>query len=168
METSRDLPIAFGPELVIRFFPDYAATHPLWFHFDVPDLSVLALPGDLSERLHRWSDYWDRTFHWDRGWPPGAPDRWWIEERDRLPHDVAIAFGSDFIVEFGDLYLHSTASAGSAATAAAAHALIAAEAAERARIHAEFASGTRYDAVAGGSSYADRLGARPQDEDLDS
>ncbi len=164
VQITLELPVGYGPELVIRLFPDYSAQHPLWFDFGYPDLSDLQLPDDLADRLHRWSAYWDSTFHWDHGWSAGAPDPWWTEEEDLLPRDVAIAFGSDFVIEAGDLYLHSTTIAAAPATAAAMHALVAAEADERARIRADITSGVRYEVVAGDTSYTEWLAAPQRDE----
>lgn len=164
VQSTPELPSAYGPELVIRFFPDYSAQHPLCFDFGYPEPSELQLPDDLADRLHRWSAYWDSTFHWDHGWPAGAPDPGWAEEADRLPRDVATASGSDFVVEAGGSYLHSTTVAAAPAAAAAVHALVAAEADERGRIHADFASGVRYDVDAGDTTDTEWLAAPQRDE----
>lgn len=164
VESTSKLPPGYGPEETVRFFPEYSLQHPLWFWFGYPTLADVQLPADLAERLHRWSAYWDSTFHWDDGWPVGTPETWWTEEEDNLSLDVAIAFGSDFVIEVDDRYLHSTTSAGSPQSAAALHALINAEIDERKQIRANVAAGARYDAVAGDTSYTAWLTDRQAEE----
>lgn len=164
IETTSELPAAYGPEVTVRFLLEYSSRHPLWFWFDYPDLADLQLPLHLADRLQRWSGYWDSTFHWDDGWPTGTPETWWTEEQARLPRDVAIALGSDFVIEVDGRYLHSTSSPGSLASAAALHALIAAETAERHQIRANIAAGANYDAVAGKTSYRAWLADRQSEE----
>jgi hypothetical protein len=113
VQVTTEIPSAYGPEVTIRFFPDYSLKHPLWFWFGHPDFNDLQLPADLDDRLHRWFAYWDTTFHWDDGWPAGSPETWWTEEEEHLPRDIAIAFGSDFVIEVDSGYLHSTTDADS-------------------------------------------------------
>lgn len=67
VKVTSERPVAYGPERMIRFFPEYSASHPLWFWFDYPVLSALQLPTDLAHRLERWSVYWNNAFHWDDG-----------------------------------------------------------------------------------------------------
>jgi hypothetical protein len=164
VEISSGSPSEYGPEVTVRFFPEYSLQHPLWFWFGHPDLADLQLPADLADRLRRWSAYWDRTFDWEDGWPDGAPEAWWTEEEDRLPRAIAMAFGSDFVVEADRRHLHSTGVAGSPASAAALHALIDAETEERRRIRADVDAGARYDAFAGDVSYSTWLADRPIEE----
>lgn len=164
VETTSERPMAYGPELTIRFFPEYSASHPLWFWFDYPDLAALQLPTDLADRLRRWSAYWDSTFHWNDGWPAGTPEQWWRDEEAQLPRDVAIALGSDFVIEVDGQYVRSTRSADSLTSAAAVHALIDVEKAERQRVRADFAAGSKFDAVAGDTSYQAWLAARQSEE----
>lgn len=154
----------YGPEHTIQFFPEYSASHPLWFWFDYPVLSALQLPTDLAHRLERWSVYWNNAFHWDDGWPAGLPEHWWEEEEAQLPRDVAIALGSDFVVEVDGRYVYSTRGADSPASAAAVHALVNTEMAERQRISASIAAGAQYDAVAGDTSYRAWLADRQSKE----
>ena len=163
VEVTSVLPVAHGPERRVRFFPEHSAPHPLWFGIGFPDLEELHLPAELATRLKGWAAYWDTTFHWDTGWPIGAPARWWSEEQDALPRDVALAFGSDFVVKAGGCYLHSTSGAEPPPTTAAMHALIRADADERARIAADIANGARYTAVAGHSNYAHWLEVQHRD-----
>jgi hypothetical protein len=166
VQVTSEPPSAYGPEVTIRFFPDYSLKHPLWFWFGHPDLADLQLPADLADRLHRWSAYWDTTFHWDEGWPVGTPETWWAEEEEHLPRDIAMAFGSDFVIQVDGRYLHSTTDAGSPASATALHALINAEMDERQQIQNGIAAGDRYDAIAGDISYTAWLTQQQQDEDL--
>ncbi|MGN6445667.1 hypothetical protein [Amnibacterium sp.] len=158
------LPASFGPERLIRFFPDYAAAHPLWFAVGHPPLADLRLPDGLAARLRRWSDYWVDTFGWDTGWPDGAPAQWWSAEEDRLPRDVSLAFGREFVVEAGDRYLHSTTGATSPSSAEALGALLRADAEERARVSADLESGARYDVDAAGLGYRQWLAERGRHE----
>ncbi len=164
VESTSELPPGYGPEVTIRFVPEYSLKHPLWFWFGHPALADLQLPADLAERLHRWAAYWDDTFHWDDGWPVGTPETWWVEEEDYLPRDVTTALGSDFVIEVGDRYLHSTSGPSSPTSATALHALINAETNERQQIRADIAAGARYDAVAGDTSYQQGLAARQPEE----
>ncbi|RIX29960.1 hypothetical protein [Amnibacterium setariae] len=164
VEVNSERPATYGPERTIRFFLEYSAPHPLWFWFDYPDLAALQLPADLAHRLQRWSVYWDSTFHWDDGWPAGTPEQWWEEEESRLPRDVAITLGSDFVIEVDGQYVHSTKDAGSPTSAAAVHALIDAEVAERQRLSGSIAAGAQYDVVAGDTSYRAWLADRQSEE----
>lgn len=164
VEVTSEVPPGYGPEAMIRFFPEYTHKHPLWFSFGYPDLADLQLPADLAARLQRWSAYWDTTFHWDDGWPTGAPQPWWTEEEQRLPHDIALAFGSDFLIEANGRYLHSTSDARFPASATALHALIDTEVVQQQQIQADIAAGAQYDFVAGGTSYKEWLARRQQDE----
>lgn len=166
VQVTSELPSAYGPEVTIRFFPDYSLKHPLWFWFGYPDLADLQLRADLADRLRRWSAYWDTTFHWDEGWPAGSPETWWAEEEEHLPRDIAIAFGSDFVIEVDGRYLHSTTDADSPASAAALHALINAETDERQQIQNGIAAGDRFDVIAGDSSYRKWLTQQQQDKGL--
>lgn len=166
VQATCQLPSAYGPEVTIRFFPDYSLKHPLWFWFGHPDLADLQLPADLADRLRRWSAYWDTTFRWDEGWPAGSPETWWTAEEEHLPRDVAIAFGSDFVIKVDSRYLHSTTDADSPTSAAALHALINAETDERLHIQNGIAAGDRYDAVAGDTSYTKWLTQQQQDKGL--
>lgn len=164
LEVTAECPVAYGPEVMIRFFPEYSASHPLWFWFDYPDLAALHLPADLADRLRRWTGYWNSTFHWDEGWPAGTPEQWWTDEEAQLPRDVAFTLGRDFVIEVDGHYLHSTRAAYSPASARAVHGLIDAHDAERQRIHAESAAGATYDFVANGTSYRAWLAARDSQE----
>ncbi|MGT2427392.1 hypothetical protein [Amnibacterium kyonggiense] len=164
VEVATELPSGYGPEATVRFFPEYSVLHPLWFWFGHPDLADVRLPAGLADRLRRWSAYWDGTFHWADGRPAGSPATWWTAEEQQLPRDVAVALGSDFVVEVDGRYLFSTAAAGSPTSAAALRALIDAEIEERHRIRARVAAGSRYDVVAGGVGFRARLARRGQGE----
>ena len=72
-----------------------------------------------------------------------------VDEEEHLPCDIAIAFGSGFVIEVDGRYLHSTTDADSPASAAALHALINAETDERQQIQNGIDAGNRYDAIAG-------------------
>jgi hypothetical protein len=84
---------------IITFGPDYGADHPLWLADGLADLDGLHLDPHLATRLAQWSEHWEAHFRWETDdWPAGQPERWWLEEGDRLPTEVAAALGSEFAV----------------------------------------------------------------------
>ena len=106
---------------VLAFKLDYGEECPLWYSTGGADLDSLQFPPDLTERLRRWSTYWAAHVSWDRDWPEGHPEAWWVAEEDALPRDTATALGSDCAVLAAGGYIHSAAPP--AAPAAAAHLL---------------------------------------------
>ena len=144
VESSADLPEGVPATSVVRFFLEYGTEHPLWLADGDPELDDLQLDRPLAERLRRWSDYWDRTFHWEDGWPPGTPEPWWDAEGDALPRDLAIALGPDFVIHDGVRYLRSTSPARVPEAAAAVSALERAAQEEADEVAAQLAAGATF------------------------
>jgi len=56
---------------VIRVYPDYSATWPLWestAENNTPTPADLGLSSELEADIRRWFDFWEVHFHWERGW----------------------------------------------------------------------------------------------------
>ena len=84
---------------VFAFKLEYNEECPLW----------LQLPPELTQRLHRWTTYWNTHVSWDKDWPEGHPQTWWIEEQIALPRDTATALGSNCAVVAEGDYIYSAA-----------------------------------------------------------
>lgn len=106
---------------VLAFKLEYNEECPLWYSTGAADLDSLQLPPVLTQRLRRWTIYWNKHVSWDKDWPEGHPEAWWTEEQVALPRDTATALGSNCAVLAPGGYIHSAAPP--AAPAAAEHIL---------------------------------------------
>jgi hypothetical protein len=109
-----------APAAVLLFRADLATAHPVRTSDARPaDLDALRVPQQLTIRLRAWTRYFNDNFRPADGWINGAPEPWWLSERDALPRDIATLFGPATAVRIAGGYVHTREPALSEQAAAA-------------------------------------------------
>lgn len=70
---------------LIRFYPDWPHTWPLWDEELGPvSAGDLRLSPELQADLRIWLDYWNVTFNHHEGWPSASTGEVWMSAGDAL------------------------------------------------------------------------------------